>query len=118
MVPRSTRPNPKTAMFETAWITEPFELNCQDRVAVFAEADRSVIVVADGAGGTSGGGQAAATILDAVRRAVAATGSPEDWCRVLHQIDGQIGPGESTAAVVDVRADDICGASVGDSQAW
>ena len=27
-------------------------------------------------------------------------------------------PGESTVVVVDVRADSICGASVGDSQAW
>jgi hypothetical protein len=37
---------------------------------------------------------------------------------VLRQCDSQIGPGESTAVVVDVQADRICGASVGDSQAW
>ena len=44
--------------------------------------------------------------------------SPEGWCSVLHQIDGQIGPGESTAVVVDLQVDRVCGASVGDSQAW
>ncbi len=37
---------------------------------------------------------------------------------MLRQINAQIGPGESTAVVVDVQADRLCGASVGDSQAW
>jgi serine/threonine protein phosphatase PrpC len=105
-------------MFATAFTTEPYEHNCQDKVAIFAEADRCVIVVADGAGGTGSGGQAAAAIVDAVRRAVGTTNSPEGWRSVLSQTDGQISPGETTAVIVDVRIDRVCGASVGDSQAW
>jgi serine/threonine protein phosphatase PrpC len=105
-------------MFETAWMTESYEHACQDKVAVFTEADRCVIAVADGAGGTGSGGQAATAVVDTVRRAIATTDSPEGWSSVLRQIDGQIGPAESTAVVVDVRSDRVCGASVGDSQAW
>jgi serine/threonine protein phosphatase PrpC len=72
----------------------------------------------DGAGGTGLGGRAAKAVVEAVRNAVPATKSAEGWCGLLRQIDGQIGSGESTAVVVDVQANRICGASVGDSQAW
>jgi PPM family protein phosphatase len=105
-------------MFETAWTTESYQQDCQDRVAVFTDTDRTVMVVADGAGGSGLGGHAAKTIVEAVRSAVPATKSAEGWCSLLRRIDGQIGPGESTAVVVDVQPDRICGASVGDSQAW
>ena len=60
----------------------------------------------------------ATALLDGVRRVLARTKSPVEWCAILRQIDGQIGPGESTAVVVDVQIDSVCGASVGDSQAW
>jgi PPM family protein phosphatase len=105
-------------MFDTAWTTESYQQVCQDRVAIFTEVGRNVIVVADGAGGTGSGGDAATAVVDAVRRAVVATNSSEGWCSLLRQVDGQVGPGESTAVVVDVQADRMCGASVGDSQAW
>ena len=36
----------------------------------------------------------------------------------LQQIDCRIRAGESTAVVVDLRPDGICGSSVGDSRAW
>ncbi len=105
-------------MFDTAWTTESYQQVCQDRVAVFSEPDRCVIVVADGAGDTGAGGRAATGVVDAVRRAFIGTTSPEGWCSLLRQSDAQIGPGESTAVVVDVQVDRVCGASVGDSQAW
>ena len=105
-------------MFDTAWTTEAYQQVCQDRVSVFSAESRTVIVVADGAGGTGSGGQAAAAVVDEVRRAIGKTQWSDGWCDVLHRADGQIGPGESTVVVVDVRADSICGASVGDSQAW
>ncbi len=105
-------------MFETAWTTESYQQDCQDRVAVFTNIGRTVIVVADGAGGSGLGGHAAKAIIEAVRQAVPATKSADGWCSFLRQIDSQIGPGESTAVVVDVQADRMCGASVGDSQAW
>jgi len=105
-------------MFDIAWTTEGYQGVCEDKVAAWSESDRCVIVVADGAGGTGLGGQAAAAVVDGVRSAAAHAHSPEAWVGVLQQIDARIGPGESTAVVVDVDRDGICGASVGDSQAW
>ena len=46
------------------------------------------------------------------------TDSSAGWCNVLRQTDFRIGVGESTAVVLDLRTDAVCGASVGDSQAW
>jgi len=42
----------------------------------------------------------------------------EQWEAKLREIDCRIGVGQSTAVVVDLRADAISGASVGDSRAW
>lgn len=42
----------------------------QDRVAVFKRGDELVAVVADGAGGTAGGAEAAELIVEHVRRVV------------------------------------------------
>ncbi len=104
--------------FETASISEPYRESCQDRVAVFSDLDRVVIVVADGAGGTGSGEQAAATVVDEIRSGTDSADSASAWCDVLRQADERISLGESTGVVVDVRPDRICGASVGDSQAW
>lgn len=41
----------------------------QDRATVVHAADRHILVVADGAGGLGGGGEAAEAVIDAVRRA-------------------------------------------------
>jgi PPM family protein phosphatase len=105
-------------MFETASITESYQDRCEDRVAVFSEPARTVIVVADGAGGSGVGAQAAAIVVEEVRRALPSLDSPTQWCNLLRQVDHGIGSGESTAVVVDLRRDSVLGASVGDSQAW
>ena len=76
-------------MFDTAWTTEAYQQVCQDRVSVFSAESRTVIVVADGAGGTGSGGQAAAAVVDEVRRAIGETQSSDGWCDVLHRADGQ-----------------------------
>lgn len=105
-------------MFETASVTEGYQTVCQDRVAVLREAERTLIIVADGAGGSGAGDRASAAVLDEVRRAFPAAASADGWCEVLRATDLRIGDGESTAVVVDLQPDHICGASVGDSQAW
>lgn len=105
-------------MFETASITESYQRVCQDRTAVFTEAERTVIVVADGAGGSEGGELAANTLIEEVRTQFSKIDSAEKWCDFLGQVDHRIGAGETTAVVVDLRSDSLCGASVGDSQAW
>jgi PPM family protein phosphatase len=105
-------------MFETASTTESYQDVCQDRVAVVSESGRTVIVVADGAGGAGAGDQAAETVVAEIRRDYANMDSPAQWCDFLRQVDCRIGSGESTAVVVDLRSNRVFGASVGDSQAW
>ena len=92
--------------------------SAQDRVAVFVRGEDLVAVVADGAGGTSGGAEAAALVVDHVRRVVEGDANlrePGLWRRVL--LDASLAAeavGQSTAVVIGPGQ----GASVGDSEAW
>jgi serine/threonine protein phosphatase PrpC len=106
------------AHFETTSITVAYRRLCEDRVKVIEFDEGVVIIIADGAGGTGAGGQAA----DAVIREVTAAASLEHdsltWCGILRQTDFRIGAGESTCVVVARGTNGIVGASVGDSKAW
>jgi serine/threonine protein phosphatase PrpC len=94
----------------------------QDRAEVFETSDGLVIiVVADGAGGTAGGAEAADHVVEAVRKAVASPdGRQLDPYSLLRDIDRDLAShgGETTAVVAIVSASGIVGASVGDSGAW
>jgi PPM family protein phosphatase len=79
---------------------------------------RTIIVVADGAGGTGNGERAAETVVREVTSSYPAIMTAEQWGAKLREIDFRIGLGESTAVVVELRTDAILGASVGDSRAW
>jgi len=78
--------------------------------------DGVVIVLADGAGGTSNGARAAQAIVDAV------TANPLslDWAGVLVDLDdpAKLGGGQATAVIATITSTGITGASVGDSGAW
>jgi serine/threonine protein phosphatase PrpC len=104
--------------YETAQLTVAYRNRCEDRVDVIHEDERPVIAVADGAGGIGGGDLASEAVIREVRAAHLHVSDADSWERELRQIDFRVGPGESTAVVVDVRPDSIAGASVGDSQAW
>jgi serine/threonine protein phosphatase PrpC len=100
-------------------LTERYRDHCEDRVNVIHEDERTVIVVADGAGGVGSGDLAAETVIREVENDFRRITSENDWETELRQIDCRIGVGESTGVVVvDLRPDGIVGASVGDSQAW
>lgn len=90
----------------------------QDRAAVFTRGHEHVAVVADGAGGTSGGAEAAALVLEHVRRVVesdAALKSPTLWRQTLLEASIALEPvGQTTAVIIG----STYGASVGDSSAW
>ena len=106
------------SLIESISATENYRERCEDRVDVINEDNRTVIVVADGAGGVGSGDLAAEAVVSIVKSNYKNTHSANDWVNLLHQIDSQIGAGESTAVVVDIRPYGIAGASVGDSQAW
>ena len=95
----------------------------QDVVVVFTVEDGLLVVVADGAGGISGGRAAAEAVVGAVRALVAAGGhlDPDRPVRHLRSVDDGLvtrAAGETTAVVVVVTNAGVLGASVGDSEAW
>jgi len=87
----------------------------QDRATVMHIADGIIIALADGAGGTANGAQAA----EAVIKAVEATRSVEP-AAILYELDvaDRVAHGETTAVIASIHGDTISGASVGDSGAW
>lgn len=103
---------------ETTTLTERYRSRCEDRVSVINDGDRTVIIVADGAGGVGSGDLAAESVIHEVTSGYSEIHSADDWTNLLRQIDSRISAGESTAVVVDIRPYGIAGASVGDSQAW
>ena len=94
----------------------------QDRVKVLSFPHRLVIAIADGAGGISGGAQAADSFLRAVQESEGSLSSPEDCASLLVSIDRRLAKlsdcGESTGIVAIVDLKRTFGASVGDSMAW
>lgn len=94
----------------------------QDRGEVITIGRHLVLVVADGAGGRSGGAEAAKMAVDMVCRDAGGLESPEACVHLLRQLDQTMASdrvaGESTCVVVVVGPEGIFGASVGDSGAW
>jgi serine/threonine protein phosphatase PrpC len=104
--------------FETTSITAAYRQRCEDRVKVVELDGGVVIVVADGAGGSGAGAEAAETVIREVTAAASLERDAEGWCEVLRQTDQRIGAGESTCVVVARSARSIVGAGVGDSRVW
>lgn len=99
----------------------------EDRVVLHAPNEGGcVVVVADGAGGLSGGATAAETWLALVAQALREPGfaylEPGAWCQRLVEADQALtrtaSGGETTAVVVAWTPRGLAGASVGDSEAW
>jgi PPM family protein phosphatase len=96
----------------------------QDRSAILVLPDRAVIVLADGAGGTTGGAEAAEATVDLMLHELAhgaALSDPQILADMLVTFDSRLARerhgGQTTAVVVIVTRDSIIGASVGDSEA-
>ena len=112
------------AHFETADLVEGEGTNPQDRVAVFCRGDVVIGVVADGAGGTSGGAAAATFVLEALTRHIDEEEhllNPMVWMRLLLDIGSRLesgGGGQTTAVIAATDGRIVVGASVGDSEAW
>lgn len=95
----------------------------EDRLAVHRTPSGAVMIVADGAGGVGGAAVAAQSVCDFLRHLAAqSTGDPDYWSEALQSADASLAAashgGLTTAVVVEVRGNHVCGAGVGDSGAW
>jgi len=89
----------------------------EDRAAAFAAPNGHVFVLADGAGGASGGAVAADAVVARVR--VASPRSASDCVALLRSVDRDFAElGQTTAIVLVVSGGVVFGASIGDSTAW
>jgi serine/threonine protein phosphatase PrpC len=110
-------------MFQVAQLTAAAGKRGQDRVAVIRHTAGIVAVLADGAGGTSGGAEAADTLLlwaqAYASRATDLTHASQ-WAELLQRVDQQIASanGQTTGVIVALTDHGLTGASVGDSAAW
>jgi serine/threonine protein phosphatase PrpC len=98
--------------------------NAEDRGEVFVAGDDLVIVIADGAGGTPGGGSACDALVAAVSDEIQRAGDSFDsrrWAKVFHETDAKLAghlSGETTGVLVVLGARGLVGVSAGDSEAW
>jgi len=94
----------------------------QDRGLILQDGQRVVLCVADGAGGRSGGTEAASMAVEWVRHNVGLMSNADSCAEVLRKMDQAIAKdsiaGETTCALAIVTSAEIFGASVGDSGAW
>ena len=91
----------------------------QDRVLFARTPSRLLLVLADGAGGSGSGSEAADLICQRCQDILVQDRWP-NWCAVLTSLDYELAAlgAQSTAIVMEVANGIIQGASVGDSEAW
>ncbi len=94
----------------------------QDRGLVVRDGPRLVLCVADGAGGRSGGAEAASLAVKLIRedafRLNNGDACVEALCRMDEAMARDSVAGETTCVVVVVTPEEVFGASVGDSGVW
>jgi hypothetical protein len=95
----------------------------QDRAEFFWHGSTLYLVLGDGAGGMSGGAEAAEFVMQRVKaEADSAALSPEALSNLLSAVDREMAAigayGETTCVLAAVSEAGIVGASVGDSGAW
>ena len=94
----------------------------QDRGLIVHDGPRTVLCVADGAGGRSGGMEAAKMAVELVQQNVSRMSNADLCADALRKVDAAIAndsiAGETTCALAIVTMDEIFGASVGDSGIW
>jgi len=98
------------------------EKDLQDRAEIFSRGSNLVLVVADGAGGLSGGAEAAQFLVNGIKKGIDATNCEAaklvDLLTLLDEEMAAKGSGGETTGVVAVLSEaKIVGASVGDSGA-
>lgn len=94
----------------------------QDRGLVFHDGPRIILCVADGAGGRSGGTEAASMAVSLIRQDAFRIEKADACVTTLRKLDEAVTcdpvAGETTCALAVVTPKEIFGASVGDSGVW
>ena len=97
----------------------------QDRASALQVGDADVLLLADGAGGISGGAEAAEKTIQLMKDHFLCKGVPEEYISLeeeLRQIDISLfedsAAGECTVIIAVIQSNHIIGASVGDSLCW
>ena len=94
----------------------------QDRGLIIHDGPRIVLCIVDGAGGLSGGAEAASMAVELVRQNVSVMSNADLCVEVLRKMDAAIAndpiAGETTCALAIVTREEMFGASVGDSGIW
>jgi serine/threonine protein phosphatase PrpC len=94
----------------------------QDRGIILYAGERTVLSVADGAGGRSGGAEAAAMAVRFVEQHIGSLTGADSCIKLLQAMDSAITndriAGETTCALAILSGDLLLGASVGDSGVW
>jgi len=94
----------------------------QDRGLIIQDGTRTVLCVADGAGGRSGGAEAAAMAVDFVRQHMSTLSDGASSVELLRAMDAAIAhdsiAGETTFVLAVATRETVFGASVGDSGIW
>lgn len=94
----------------------------QDRGLIRDARGRAVLCIADGAGGRSGGSEAATKAVEWIRECALSLTDTNPCLKALQQLDeaieGDAAAGETTCVIAVVEEGNVYGASVGDSGAW
>lgn len=94
----------------------------QDRGLIVNDGSRIVLCVADGAGGQSGGAEAASMAVAMIQQKASVLSDADSCAELLSKIDAATAndsiAGETTCALIVVTPEELFGASVGDSGVW
>lgn len=114
-----------SSFFKTHLATATAHSENQDRAAVIEYPHGIVLIIADGAGGMSGGREAADFVIQSLKEQFVsedAFSNPLICYNLLREVDHQLYvhplAGQTTAVVVAINEEFVCGASVGDSSAF
>ncbi len=69
--------------YESAKISVSHRDRCEDRIAIFGNDERMIVIVADGAGGVGSGDAAASTVIREVEAEYSKINSADQWTTLL-----------------------------------